>query len=143
MIGAKITKVLGDDNYEIHVDPIKNNTHPINVGVCHDYALFGHYTHLECEMNSGARIPYGTGGGTTNILPVSVSVQMPIRAMGELILPYLNDSKYLKEEHYTNRCVFGDSPVSFWNDSKTVHVYDKGQKKFVEISRELYKQLNP
>jgi hypothetical protein len=140
MDNVKITKVLGNDNYEVHIEPIETNNHPIVFGVCHDYALFSASSSLFCE--SGVMIPSKTGG-SCNILPISHSIQIPIRVMGELTLPYLNESKYLKEDHYKNYGMWNESPVRCWADSDTVHIYDKGQKKFIQISRELYKQLNP
>ncbi len=140
MDNVKITKVLGDDNYEVHIDPINTKTHPINFGVCHDYALFSCTGSLFTKDGLMIRNPQGGG---SNILPIARTVQVPIRVMGELVLPYLNNSEYLKEEHYSKYGMWNDSPVSNWSDSKTVNIYDKGQGKFVEISRELYKQLNP
>jgi hypothetical protein len=140
MKNVKITKVLGDDKYEIKVDPINTSTHPIIIGACHDYALFASWTYLFTE--DGVSIK-NAKGGSNNTLAVSTSVQIPIRVMGELALPYFNESKYLKEEHFSKYGMWNETPVSMWADSATVHVYDKGQKKFIEMSRELYEKLNP
>lgn len=83
MDNVKITKVLGNDNYEVHIDPIDTKKHPINIGVCHDYALFSTSSILFSE---GCMIPT-SGGGSVNILPISTHVQVPIKVMGELVLP--------------------------------------------------------
>lgn len=140
MDNVKITKVLGNDNYEVHVEPIKTRNHPINFGVCHDYALFSSQGFLYCE--DGVSIKFSSGG-SSNTLPITRSVQIPIRVMGEIVLPSLNNSEYLKEEHFTKYGMWNESPVTNWADSDTVHIYDKGQKKFIVISRELYTQMNP
>src|SRR6478735_1340582 len=135
----KITKVLGDNKYEVRVEPFDTNTHPINFGVAHDYVLFSTYTSLFTEGD--ARIPMKYGG-TTNTLQVPSSVQLNIRIMGEVILPKLIENKYLQPEHYKKYGIWDDAPITNWADSETVTIYDKGQKKFIEISRELYKQLH-
>lgn len=133
----KITKALGDNKFEIRVDPIEKN-HTLNYGACHDYVLFSYSAWLYCD--DGVSVPTGKGG-STNIVEIPSSVQVPIRMMGEVILPSLNESKYLKEEHWSKYGLWNESPISNWADSKTLQFYDKGQNKFVEISRELYEKL--
>ncbi len=138
MIGANITKDLGDNNFEIHVDPVDTNKDPILFGVCHDYALFSTYTSL---TTVGGLMIKSPRGHKTNLIDIKASVQIPIRAMAEVVLPKLIESEYLKEDHYSKMGVWSNNPVRHWADSKTVHIFDKGANKFIELSVELYEKL--
>jgi hypothetical protein len=135
----KITKVLGDNKYEVCIDPVDTDKCPINFGVAHDYVLFSNRSYLYTDGETRIKTEFG---GTTNCLPYKTSLQIPIREMGEVILPKLLEHKYLQPEHFEKYIPFGESPITYWDDSETVFIYDKGQKKFIEISRELYNQLH-
>lgn len=72
----KITKVLGDDKFEIRVDPVKKNL-PMNFGACHDYVLFNNWTWLFCDDDVSVPSEFGC----SNVVKIPVSVQVPIRMM--------------------------------------------------------------
>lgn len=137
MDNAKIVKVLGNNHYEIKVTPIKRND-PIVVGVAHDYALFSNNSHLFTEYP--LTIPSETGRGSSNILPIRSTVQIPINAMGSVIMPYLNGHPHLNSDHYSKYCL-DQLSVKMWSDSKTIHVYDQHTNSFVEMSQVLHDQL--
>jgi hypothetical protein len=137
-IGAKITKDLGNNKYEIEVTPVDTNNHTTIIGVAHDYVLFSSYGHLYTK--DGLLIK------SSNTVPIQVSLQIPIVRMGQVGLPLLNNSNYLKPEHYNNYGVWNQGPIKTWSDKDdtTMHVYDKVRKEFVPIPVSLYNQLtNP
>lgn len=135
MVGAKITKVLGNDKYEVHIPPV-DKSKPIVAGVAHDYFSVMGRTYISTEHPLMLRTERGGG---INILDIEVSVQIPIRAMGEIVLPYLNGNKHLKEDHFKNYSDYG-IPVRTWG-TNGIHVFDKGLGRYIEMSPELYDKL--
>lgn len=144
MIGAKITKVLGDNRYEVEIDPVDVKTDQTIIGVAHDYVLCWHWTSIQTA--NGVMIKDSKGSASNN-LNIRAAVQIPIRVMGEIGLPLLNESPYLKEEHYSRYGVWNpDAPVKTWGHTKqdktsTMHIFDKTAKKYVTIPKSLYHQL--
>lgn len=138
-VGAKITKSLGNNRYEIEVTPIVPHEVPMTIGVAHDYVMFSSWTYLQTDDN--VRIS-GVSGGASNVIPIQVSLQVPIKIMGQVGLPLMNDSKYLKSEHFGNYGVYSKAPVRTWSEKEVMYnVYDKEKKEFVEIPKSLYNQL--
>lgn len=137
MSEIKVLEVLGDNKYVVEIEPIDTNTYPTTFGVAHDYVLFSSWSYLYADK---AIFKHNTGGAS-NIIPVPVKIQIPIKVMGDVILPVLNDSEYLKEDHYGRYGVYSDKIVQEWADGEYVYVYDKTARKYEKISRFIYNKL--
>jgi hypothetical protein len=138
MIGTKITKDLGNNKYEVVIDDVDTNTNPTVVGVAHDYVLFSGWTNISTEHPLMLKTP---GGGGSNVRPIKTVIQIPIKIMGEVAMPYLNNHPWLKENHFKRYDVLSpDAPIITWT-TDTLHIYDKEKEQFVSISKSLYNQL--
>lgn len=135
-VGVKITKDLGNNKYEIEVTPVDTKNHILNFGVAHDYVLFSTYTAIYTDDN--VRIKDPAGGGSSNMLPILASIQIPIKMMGQVILPELNASDSLKPEHFNDYGVWSSKKVQMWADGEFLWIYDGEKKEYVKISRSVY-----
>ena len=135
-VGAKITKDLGNNKYEIELTPVDTSNHVLNFGVAHDYVLFSTYTGI-CT-DGGVQIKDPVSGGCSNMLPILASVQIPIKMMGQVILPELNASEELKPEHFNKYGVWSSKKVQMWANGEFLWIYDSDTEKYVKISRSVY-----
>lgn len=134
-VGAKITKVLGGNKYEVEIDPVDTNTHQMGIGIAHDYVQFSTWSHIFTKQ--------GLSLNNSNILPIEVSVQIPIKVMGQVGLPLMNSSAYLKSEHFDNYGIYRSKVIRTWDKTEgyIVYVYNETTKNFTAMPESLYKQL--
>jgi hypothetical protein len=138
MIQAKITKYLGinPENgkaqyvIEVPTDEKEYNYNPSIdvVHVCHDFVEIESNTVIAMTYDSQGNypeIPKGVAGCGSNNLVLRTSVQVDIRTMIDIILPYFNNHKYLQQEHIGNR-IHDEDDEYFEHYGLTKPRYKKG-----------------
>lgn len=115
-----ILKNLGDNKYEVEIDPKNSDYRETAFGVVHDYVFFeGNIYHQNPDKS-------------TNFDCVSQErIQIPIKAFIEIILPKLIEHKYCKPEHLKDRVYTEDDTL--WNSKYAENKftgprYKKGDK---------------
>lgn len=105
----RITEYLGkddkgNDKFVITVPPKEKwdlNPSPERISIAHDYVEFHGGSHFMLENNIVK--PESQQVGASNWLVSKASIQISIREMFALILPMLNQHKYLQPEHFEDR----------------------------------------
>lgn len=120
----KIENQLDENRFILKLDEKdgeRNNPRPIII--CHDYVSFsGRYI-----INSETHDIKGLHSVGCNNIGINCNVQIPIKAMQEVVLPILNKNKYLQPEHLAPRMHTEDD--KYW-ESKGLDKprYIKGDK---------------
>jgi hypothetical protein len=131
---VKISKYLGkdsegNDEFVITVPPAKEwNGNPTEqtIKIAHDYIQIDG----ECsfQLESGVNKPASQDFGASNWLESRASIQIGIREVFSVILPFLNNHEYLQPKHFEDIIYHQDDP--YWHKDKTLTGprYKKGDK---------------
>ena len=136
----KIIEQKSDTQFLVDISLPEKRSHN-TCGVCASYFTWFGQTYLSTE--TGVYIK-NLQGLTTNIISVDTSVQIPIHLMGEIILPYLNESPYLKPENYSQCADFNRRDTRIWpHDNKNDYMMaiKKPSGGYETVSYELYRTL--
>lgn len=88
----KLIKDLGNNQFIIEALPDKKGKYRDGkISIAHDYVAIKSHSYFQNENNSISSIPY------------SSSIQLPIRSWIQVILPLLNNHKYLQQDHIKDR----------------------------------------
>jgi len=107
----------------------------VGVNIVHDYIAFDGFTYYLANINHGQ-------------LPIHTHFQIPIRSFQQVILPLLNETKYLKDEHFDidedDHMRYDDcNEAIFFNENgrQMVAFKMKGDKIFSKITRKTYELI--
>lgn len=132
----KITGVINESKglFEVEI-PKPPEAHTHQVGIAHDYVLFGARTALPTRR--------GLMINDRNWINTFNRVQVPITVMANTVLPRLNASEYLKPEHIKN---YGyqaqERTLMFWDkDGPTQFLVTLSTGKEVSLTEEELKEL--
>lgn len=101
-----IIDYLGENKYVIVLPEEKewdHNPEQVNVMVAHDYVAIKTSCSFQMEQKPNGEYPYKSLSGACNWRKSTAMLQIPIRDMIDVILPYLNSHKYLQQEHIKDR----------------------------------------
>lgn len=105
----QIIKQIDENTFVISLensDKIKGE----RITVAHDYVMFSGTTWIE----SGMKEPlYGPHIVCSNQLCVPTDIQIPIRAMHKVVMPILQEHKYMQPEHLADRVY--DEDDQYWD----------------------------
>lgn len=74
----------------------------LNVVIAHDYVQFGRQTSLFADIK--CKTPLESNHAIcSNVMPMYNEIQIPIRALIEVVLPLLNSHEYCQKEHLVFR----------------------------------------
>ena len=99
---AKIIGKTEDGNFIIDLKDKDSDANPVLeiLTVAHDYVMIQGLCSLQIDMSkTDVKSEYGI----RNWVRAEGSIQIGIREFQEIILPYLNNHKYLQPEHISNR----------------------------------------
>ena len=116
----KIIQQLNETDFVIRVD--RNETITKQIAVAHDYIQFFGGTTLHTEH--GMTIQHSPNF-SSNTLFVPVTLQFDIRSAQKVILPFLQNHKYLQPEHLADRSHHEDDPY-FMNVGASKPRWKKG-----------------
>jgi len=102
---AEIVDYLGDNKFVIFLEdkPFDGNPSSVGVSVAHDYVQFSGYCAFQMKPKPGGIYPYKPNSGASNWVRSRASIQIHIRDMIKIIMPYLNQHEYLQETHLKER----------------------------------------
>lgn len=134
----KILEDLGNNQYKVEIQPQENNTYRSNAFyIVHDYIRF----------DSNIWLKNANPNGSTSNVKSFESIQIPIKTFAKIILPRLNEHKYLSEEHFKDRLhdeddkyyeskgldkpryLKGDPYPAYSYQNEVVHFYENGEAK--------------
>ena len=140
----KISKEFSDTRFTVELEPQDyEEKDKIDVCVAHDYVQFG--TRMCMFTETGAPSLQTPHRSCSNALPVYQSVQIPIRAFVDVILPFLNKHEYCQKEHLVYegkpQYTFSNSVVSYYEGG--VHMIAIPNKdKFYHLPFDVYQKIS-
>lgn len=125
-----IIKQLSEDEFVIKMDDYDLDRHD-SIRIAHDYVQFSGRTYMNIEGPDALK-PYGKFKSiASNIMGYYTDLQIPIRQFIKVVLPFLNNSKYCREDHITNE---DGTPKYDYHDNTLVTVSEG--KTLVHIKQE-------
>ena len=121
----KIIKEINDTEFVVKLEPQDyEKSRELNVVIAHDYVQFGRKMELFTEHCDELKSVHKV---CANVMPEYQTVQIPIRALIEVILPLLNNHEYCQKEHLT----FEGKPQ--YTCSETSITYHKDKKFMIAV----------
>lgn len=127
---GKIVGYLGDNKFVVQLPEEKEfNGNPSveQIQVAHDYVRFIGDCSFEMERDEKGNYPYTPKKGTCNWVNSRGSVTISIRDMITMVLPFLNNHKYLQQQHIADRTYDKDDEY-FAQHGLTEPRWKKGDK---------------
>lgn len=122
-----IIKQLSEDEFVIKMDDYDLDRND-SVRIAHDYVQFSGRTYMNIDCK-----PYGKFKSiASNIIGYYTDLQIPIRKLIKIVLPFLNNSKYCQEAHITNE----DGTPKYNYESNTPLITVSEGKTLVHIRQE-------
>lgn len=145
-----ITKQLSEDEFVIKMDDYDLNRQD-SIRLAHDYVQFSGRTYMNIETPEAWK-PYGKFKSiASNILEYYTDLQIPIRQLIKVVLPFLNNSKYCQETHITNEDgtpkynYESDTPLITVSEGKTlVHIRQENGEYYsmpIDVYNSIKKQI--
>lgn len=150
----RIIKRLADDIYEIQLDeqdmgkkyggPYISENRLI---LAHDYVEIEGYTTIYANSDVNMKTDFNNA---LNCTFVKTSVQVPIRAFQQVVLPLLNNSEYLQDEHFDiipgvdgnpdyMRYDWMNETIFYHKDGVAMAAFKpKGERIFSHVTRKVY-----
>lgn len=102
---AKIIDYLGENKFVVIIPPKVYDKNPDfdEVIVAHDYVMFGGSCNFQMDRKPDGTYPYENTVGASNWISSHAYLQIGIREMIDVILPFLNNHEYLQKEHLKDR----------------------------------------
>jgi len=102
MNDLKVVDQLSEDKIVVQLVPRERRGQTLKIA--HDYIEIAGGTLLSCEPFYIDKPLYGAAKSCcSNIISINTSVQVPIRAAQQVLLPLLNEHKYLQSLHIADR----------------------------------------
>lgn len=124
---ATIIDYLGENKFVIKLKPeaeLNGSPRLDEIKITHDYVMFGGACDFQMERNDKGEYPFKSNG-VYNWVKSSASIQIGIREMIDVVLPLLQNSKYLSKEHISDR--IHDSDDQYFEKHKLLEPrYKKG-----------------
>lgn len=126
MNNLKVVDQLSEDKIVVQLSPGTKDGQTLKI--VHDYIEIAGSTVLYCEPFYREKPLYGLAKNCcSNIIYINTSVQVPIRSAQQVLLPLLNNNKYLQSEHLADREYSEDDKYFAQKDLKEPR-YKKGDK---------------
>lgn len=115
----KIVKEISDTRFEVELEPRDYERKTIDLVIAHDYVQFGAsmslFTDHSSSMNLKSKHRY-----CCNAISIYNTVQIPIRAFVEVVLPILSDNEYCQSKHLVCRDgsanYISETPLRYYKD---------------------------
>lgn len=142
----KVTKVLNDTELIVKLEPHDYDhaeSQKLNVVIAHDYVQFGRQTSLFADIK--CKTPLESNHAIcSNVMPMYNEIQIPIRALIEVVLPLLNSHEYCQEEHLVfegkPQYTCSETAITYYKDgTRMIAVPDGGT--FYHIPLSLYESI--
>lgn len=115
----------------------------MNVVIAHDYVQFGRQTSLFADIK--CKTPLESNHAIcSNVMPMYNEIQIPIRALIEVVLPLLNSHEYCQKEHLVfegkPQYTCSETAITYYKDgTRMIAVPDGGT--FYHIPLSLYESI--
>lgn len=142
----KVTKVLNDTELIVKLQPHDYDhaeSQKLNVVIAHDYVQFGRQTSLFADIK--CKTPLESNHAIcSNVMPMYNEIQIPIRALIEVVLPLLNSHEYCQKEHLVfegkPQYTCSETAITYYKDgTRMIAVPDGGT--FYHIPLSLYESI--
>lgn len=142
----KVTKVLNDTELIVKLEPHDYDhaeSQKLNVVIAHDYVQFGRQTSLFADIK--CKTPLESNHAIcSNVMPMYNEIQIPIRALIEVVLPLLNSNEYCQKEHLVfegkPQYTCSETAITYYKDgTRMIAVPDGGT--FYHIPLSLYESI--
>lgn len=142
----KVTKVLNDTELIVKLEPHDYDhaeSQKLNVVIAHDYVQFGRQTSLFADIK--CKTPLESNHAIcSNVMPMYNEIQIPIRALIEVVLPLLNSHEYCQKEHLVfegkPQYTCSETAITYYKDgTRMIAVPDGGT--FYHIPLSLYESI--
>lgn len=140
----KILKVINDTELVVKLEPHDyEGADELNVVIAHDYVQFGREMSLFADKSCKTPLE-SKHANCSNVMPIYHDVQIPIRALIEVVLPLLNGHEYCQKEHLVfegkPQYTYSQTPIVYYKDGvRMIAIPDK--ETFYHIPYSLYKKL--
>lgn len=141
----QIVKELSDTELVIKLDPHDyERAKELRVVVAHDYVQFGR--EMSLFAGQGCKTPLESKHALcSNVMPIYQEVQIPIRALIEVILPLLNNHEYCQKEHLVfegkPQYTYSETSITYSKDRECMIAIPDGKGVYNHIPYSLYKQI--
>lgn len=116
----KITKQISEDEFIIKMEEHDLKSYS-TMRIAHNYVEFGDNMGIEAE--NGVKL-YGKFASCANWIRALHNVHISIRTLIKVVLPYLNNHKYCKEEHLLTD---DGKPNYIWSTDPLFYYTEEGQ----------------
>jgi len=131
---VKITHYIGKDkqNRDLFIIAVpeqeKYDGNPSEefITVAHDYVMFTGPCNFQTEND--VKLPESQNRGASNWVSSRASLQISIRDMFDVVLPFLQKHKYLQPEHFEDRIYKGDTSFAYVYHGSIIKYYEDGKK---------------
>mgnify|MGYP003580662095 CR=1 FL=1 len=133
MSDIKILEHLGGNKFVVEL-PLSAKRPTTHVGIAHDYIQINGWTLATQVEQEDGRYPFEN---SSNILAIDQSLQIPILTVKQVLLPLLEEHKYLQDSHFQDgRYRYMGLSLSFWEDGvKMVKYRESGRdKEWVKVT---------
>lgn len=146
---AKIIKQISENQFVIELTDVDDKSVVDRVKIAHDYVEFSGNSLMFTDTNTCPLLEGQTIGNAISILS---EVQLSIYDFYQVILPYLNEHKYLQKEHAL--CLDSNGKYNYCNNGTWVfRYYDENTKQtmykvrlnneseYSTVTKDFYKQF--
>lgn len=128
----KIVKEISDTRFEVELEKHDvENTNKINMRIAHDYVQFEQVGSIEIDYKKVPSLQ-SKHAYCANILSVFQTVQIPIRAFVEVMLPILKKHEYCQPEHL----VYKNGEIAYLSKYQMIGYRDDAGESMIAVPQD-------